>query len=203
MLKDVSDSKRINTHIEGERAKRPVDDPQPLPVSGLVLSAQFWPTFREEKLVLPQHMQEGLDEYTKGFQALKGNRTLVWKPHLGTVDVEIELGERVIRLKVSPMHAAIIHLFEEKDKWTVEELSSRLGTPVAAVKRKLALWQSHGVLKEGDGGAIVLIEEQAGSSVNHELLEGGGLEEEEVESAMASAQDQREEEYQVKHERIF
>jgi anaphase-promoting complex subunit 2 len=42
----------------------------------MVLSAQFWPAFREEKITLPEMMQESLKEYTKKFEALKGNRTL-------------------------------------------------------------------------------------------------------------------------------
>jgi anaphase-promoting complex subunit 2 len=49
----------------------------------MVLSAQFWPAFREEKIKLPDVMQKLLEEYTKKFEALKGNRTLNWKPHLG------------------------------------------------------------------------------------------------------------------------
>lgn len=49
----------------------------------MVLSAQFWPAFREEKITFPEIMQKSLDEYTKKFEMLKGNRTLNWKPHLG------------------------------------------------------------------------------------------------------------------------
>ena len=50
----------------------------------MVLSAQFWPSFREEKVTLPEEMQKLLEEYTKKFEAQKGNRTLNWKSHLGT-----------------------------------------------------------------------------------------------------------------------
>ena len=53
----------------------------------MVLSAQFWPSFREEKITLPEEMQKLLEEYTKKFEAQKGNRTLNWKSHLGTVTV--------------------------------------------------------------------------------------------------------------------
>ena len=52
----------------------------------MILSAEFWPTFREEKLELPEVFQKSLDVYTKSFEALKGNRTLNWKNHLGTVN---------------------------------------------------------------------------------------------------------------------
>ena len=57
---------------------------QDIPVKGMILSAQFWPAFREEKLELPTHMQTCLENYTKSFAALKGNRTLSWKPHMGS-----------------------------------------------------------------------------------------------------------------------
>lgn len=56
---------------------------QEIEVNAMVLSAQFWPAFREEKIKLPEVMQKSLEEYTKKFEALKGNRTLNWKPHLG------------------------------------------------------------------------------------------------------------------------
>ena len=49
----------------------------------MILSAQFWPTFREEKLKLPEVLQRALDKYTKAYEMLKGNRTLCWKNHLG------------------------------------------------------------------------------------------------------------------------
>ena len=56
---------------------------QDIPVTAMILSAQFWPTFREENLQLPDIMQRALDNYTKGYETLKGNRTLCWKNHLG------------------------------------------------------------------------------------------------------------------------
>ena len=52
-------------------------------MEAMVLSAQFWPSFREEKLALPEEMQKLLEKYTKQFEAQKGNRTLNWKSHLG------------------------------------------------------------------------------------------------------------------------
>ena len=62
----------------------------------MVLSAQFWPAFREEKITLPEMMQESLKEYTKKFEALKGNRTLNWKPHLGKNKVCKENGRLLV-----------------------------------------------------------------------------------------------------------
>ena len=52
-------------------------------MNSMILSAQFWPSFREGKLELPESFQKSLQKYTKSFEALKGNRTLSWKTHLG------------------------------------------------------------------------------------------------------------------------
>ena len=59
MLKDISDSKRINNAILGE------DQPEgkgllagrPFPVNAIILSAQFWPQFKDqENLQLPKEV---------------------------------------------------------------------------------------------------------------------------------------------------
>jgi anaphase-promoting complex subunit 2 len=47
---------------------------------------------------------------------LQGNRTLNWKPHLGSVNLDIELKDRKINLTVSPIHATIIWHFQTKSK---------------------------------------------------------------------------------------
>lgn len=42
-------------------------------------------------------------------------RTLSWKPHLGSVTLDVELEDRTLtNLTVSPFHAAIILHFQEK-----------------------------------------------------------------------------------------
>ena len=97
MLKDVADSKRINTNIHNREKKQRETKIQnkendlesgdtmesDIKVDTMILSAQFWPIFREEKLQLPDVIQGSLEKYTKAFEALKGNRTLNWKTHLG------------------------------------------------------------------------------------------------------------------------
>lgn len=82
-MKDVADSKRINSSINSD--ENPRREKQKFPVSCMILSAQFWPSFKEERLQLPEEVTKELDTYTEAFQDLKGNRTLNWKPHLGQV----------------------------------------------------------------------------------------------------------------------
>ncbi len=69
-------------------------------MSALILSAQFWPAFREDRLRLCPEWQQHLDRYTNIFEKLKGNRTLHWKPQLGTVAIEIEFCGRTFNMEV-------------------------------------------------------------------------------------------------------
>lgn len=82
----------------------------------MILSAQFWPSFKEEKLKLPEYIWQNLKRFTTAFEALKGNRSLTWKSHLGSVDLEIELKGRTLNVSVSPVHATILWHFQEKCK---------------------------------------------------------------------------------------
>ncbi|CAG0895375.1 unnamed protein product [Darwinula stevensoni] len=98
MLKDVADSKRINAFIHGLKEYGMPEFPS-YPVESMIVSDQFWPTIREEKLELPASVKEHLDIYTKAFEMLKGNRTLHWKTQLGIVHMDLELeGGRTINL---------------------------------------------------------------------------------------------------------
>ncbi|KAG8225667.1 hypothetical protein J437_LFUL006691 [Ladona fulva] len=198
MLKDVYDSKRINAHLHSDGNFK-LDDQQ-FPTTAMILSAQFWPPFKEENLVLPTIVQENLEAYTKAFETLKGNRTLCWKPHLGSVTLDIELKDRSLHLSVSPIHATIIWHFQEKSQWTIEELNQVMHVPSTMLRRKIAFWQSQGVLKEVSTDTFVVVEECPNrSKTNTSLVISSEMvcEDEEAESAMASAHDQREEELQV------
>ena len=108
MLKDIGDSKRINSLLHTVDGGCPELQTQAFPVNALVLSAQFWPQFKNETLELPPEIGEALEVYTKAFQTLKGNRTLVWKPHLGFANIALEIGDKKVNITVTPVQAAII-----------------------------------------------------------------------------------------------
>ncbi|KAK4305032.1 hypothetical protein Pmani_023056 [Petrolisthes manimaculis] len=204
MVKDVADSKRINSSINSD--ENPRREKQKFPVSCMILSAQFWPSFKEERLKLPEEVTRDLDTYTEAFQELKGNRTLNWKPHLGQVQVEVELKNRTLNLTVTPTQATIILHFEGRSKWSIEDLSSVTQVPKTVLRRKITYWQTQGVLQEVETDVFVLVEgEEAGEESGEATVAGisspslapPAIEEDEAESVMASAQDQREEELQV------
>lgn len=199
MLRDISDSKRINGLIETDPLFESA--PKKFFTNAMILSAQFWPPFKNETLELPPEIKEQLKVYTKAFEALKGNRTLNWKPHLGTVNIEIEIGDKTLDLNVSPMQATIIMHFQEKPEWYLDDLSQVMKVPATVLRRKMTYWQSLGLMSVTNSDKYILIEQDDSnariqstppSKKSQEMIYG-----EEEESPMASALDQREDELQV------
>ncbi|XP_016992187.1 anaphase-promoting complex subunit 2 [Drosophila rhopaloa] len=193
MLKDVTDSKRINAHIhsDGNRTENQLFD-----ISSLIVSAQFWPSFNKESLQLPEEIENEFKKYTKAYEAYKGNRTLNWRTVTGRVNIEIEIGDRTMEMVVSPTLAVIIYHFQNKSEWTIEDLSSITKVPPSALRRRLSFWQNHGLISETTPGIFTLLEKESEKS-QFEDMSLAEADEEDLESAMASASDQREEELQV------
>jgi anaphase-promoting complex subunit 2 len=200
MLKDIGDSKRINSHLhsgEGEGGQELLH--QVFPVNALILSAQFWPQFKAENLELPQEVADSLDVYTKAFQNSKGNRTLVWKPHLGFANIDLEIGDKKINLTVSPIHAAIIHRFQEQAVWGGQQLAASLRLPLSTLRRRISFWQDQGFLREStsapDSWSLVEEGPRAGQGRADMSLHGEGCSgQQDEDSVTASSADQREEE---------
>ncbi|XP_060520265.1 anaphase-promoting complex subunit 2 [Cylas formicarius] len=189
MLKDVGDSKRINQRIKQDAEYKEEN----IPLCAMIVSQQFWPPFKDEKLELHEKVIHQMNTFTNAFEALKGSRTLHWKNNLGIVNLEIELNNRTLNLSVSPVHATIIMHFQDKNTWDVEELSKEMRCPPTILRRKIGLWLSHGVLIETEPGVFCVQEEV---EERHHTQDDFYVEEYESESAMASAQDQKEEELQ-------
>ncbi|EDW01938.1 anaphase-promoting complex subunit 2 [Drosophila grimshawi] len=193
MLKDVTDSKRINAHIHsnGNCDETPLFD-----ISSMIISAQFWPSFNKESLQLPEELENEFKKFTKAYESYKGNRTLNWRPVTGRVNIVIEIGERVLEMTVPPTQAIIIYHFQHKNEWSVDELSSLIKVPPSALRRRISFWQNHGLISETEPGIFTLLE-KASEKTQFEEMNVTDADEEDLESAMASASDQREEELQV------
>ncbi|XP_034045788.1 anaphase-promoting complex subunit 2 isoform X2 [Thalassophryne amazonica] len=115
MLKDMADSRRINTNIREEESRLSEEEQPPLPLSAIILSSEFWPSLKEEKLELPPLVCQAMEAYTRRYEKLKAMRTLSWKSRLGSVTLDVELEDRLLtNLTVSPIHAAIILHFQDK-----------------------------------------------------------------------------------------
>ena len=208
MLKDISDSRRINARITEEKLS--ASDPsssstEHVPVNALIVSEQFWPPRRlresDSPLILPSPLREALDKFTRSFEVLKGNRTLNWKTHLGFVDIELELSDgRTLKYKASPAYATVIWHFESQPRWTVKELASTAQMSAHDVRKRIAFWQSQRLLREESSDTFVLVEDEAsGPSVGASsgLVMAVDDDEDDCESAVADARERREEELSV------
>ncbi|KAI8481929.1 Anaphase-promoting complex subunit 2 [Branchiostoma belcheri] len=187
MLKDVQDSKRVNDLIKSENLMEvrvevlwswgPV---QGVAVSGMIISAQYWPQLKETKLTLPPSVQQRFDSYTQAFQTM------------GLVDLDIELKNRRLSVMVNPVVATIIMHFQDKERWTLDELSTAMQVPSSVLRRRITFWQNYGLIRENPPGTYVLLEE--GADHHGDVMIDS---DEETESATASSQEMREEEMQM------
>lgn len=140
MLKDMTDSKRTDQHVQTQNTS--VMHPT-------IISKHFWPTLQSTSFEMPGQFKELRDRYAKEFQLFKPDKKLHWLPHLGTINLDIELDDRTLTVDVQPLEAAIIELFSEKDVWTVDEIIARVSkVDRAMIIRALGTWLDHGVVKD-------------------------------------------------------
>lgn len=87
-------------------------------LSSLILSSEFWPPFKSDTLALelPAEIKENFDRFTRSYEAHKGNRTLNWRPVIGSVEIEVETKDKTLNLNVPPVQAVIIHQFQAQGK---------------------------------------------------------------------------------------
>lgn len=68
---DMADSRRINANIREEDEKRPAEEQPPFGVYAVILSSEFWPPFKDEKLEVPEDIRAALEAYCKKYEQLK------------------------------------------------------------------------------------------------------------------------------------
>lgn len=77
----MADSRRINANIREEDEKRPVEEQPPFGVYAVILSSEFWPPFKDEKLEVPEDIRAALDVYCKKYEKLKVQPVGLWSDH--------------------------------------------------------------------------------------------------------------------------
>lgn len=176
MLADMTACKRIDARINsGEIANHHFTN---FSMNCVIVSAQFWPekfklsNFDEgSNMMLPQQVEQAIQTYTKAFETIKGSRTLHWMKNLGIVQLELEFGERVIPLSVTPLQAVLISHFQEQSVWKIACLSSAVGVTASLLRRKLIFWQNKGIIREVSADEYALVEDQTVSSAGVALLD--------------------------------
>ena len=115
------------------------------------------------------------------------------------VSIEVELESQTLSLKVSPGQATVLMAFESRPHLTLHELTRVTGTMPSTARKLVAFWIGKGVIREVSPDGFEVCEQCDGlataplcpSSLPPPL-------EDEAESAMAPAEQQRDEELQVR-----
>ncbi len=178
MLRDVQDSKRVDTIIRtdqnlrlshgmapGTNTRRDPPAPQAVELHAKILSRLFWPSLHEETFNIPLEIASLQERYEKGFENLKQSRKLTWLNALGQVTVELDLEDRVVTEEVQTWQASVIYAFQDPDAMPgtevtkeVSELVEQLDMDEALVRNALTFWVGKLVLKEIDTDTFTVLE---------------------------------------------
>ncbi|TFY75769.1 hypothetical protein EWM64_g8243 [Hericium alpestre] len=151
MLKDMTDSRRIDQHVQSQKSSI---------MHPTIISRHFWPPLQSSTFNMPGQFKEIQESYAREYAIFKPDKRLRWLPNLGTVHLEVELQDRTITADVSPLEAAFIELFSEKDVWTVKDLIERVGSiERSSAMRALISWVDRGVLKADGEDQFRLLEQ--------------------------------------------
>ncbi|EFN59544.1 hypothetical protein CHLNCDRAFT_19379, partial [Chlorella variabilis] len=154
MLKDLADSKRINANVKSVpntatplRRRRQLVNIDGL--SATIVSQLFWPTLPQDEFNLPPEVQAMLATYGAKYRSLKAPRKLQWKPNLGTVQLELAIGDQSLEFNVSPFHASVLMHFHTRPEWPAAELAEQMGVAPDALRRKIIYWINQGKARLG------------------------------------------------------
>ncbi|CAE6519784.1 unnamed protein product [Rhizoctonia solani] len=150
MLKDVTDSRRIDKHMIGR-----LDTP----LHPTIISHLFWPNLQSTTFKMPGQFQQMQEAFEQEYTEHKAGKKLRWMNNLGTVSLDLEFEDRAVSADATPLEAAVVELFSEQDTWSIDSLSSKLGiNDLAPIRAALMFWTSNGVLKPLEDGQYQLLE---------------------------------------------
>ena len=160
MLKDCADSKRTEQNFRNSSVSVFSN-----PFHATLISHLFWPEFEKNSIKLPGELARMTADYDRAYKIMKPEKKLSWIPDLGSVSMEVDLGDRKLDLVVSVIQAAVLECFSAKGEPIVGRSSANADTrpetssmTLQALQEELRLadpdiardalrfWQSKGVL---------------------------------------------------------
>ncbi|KAG6976323.1 hypothetical protein JG688_00001483 [Phytophthora aleatoria] len=171
MVRDIEDSRRLNVNVQSTAEKPEANatlaaeassgretesqlghsGTPSTRVDATIVSQQFWPPFQGEDFTLHPKMSKDIDAFKDAYHVLRNPRSLEWNPSLGSVQLSIELQGEEREFNVSPLQATIVLYFEEKDRWSVEELAAKLEISDDLLLKHVSLWVNHGLVSFASG----------------------------------------------------
>jgi len=119
---------------------------------------------------MPTHLRSQFTEYETEYGKIKRGRKLAWMDQLGTIELDVHLEDRTISIETSPIQAAVLYAFQERDRMTITEVVGVLESGLASARRAVMFWVLHGVLKEIAPDTFYVLEQAETSPPNQSRL---------------------------------
>ena len=132
-------------------------------VDAAIVSHIFWPTLQNTQFKHHARIQTELDQFSTEYGQLKNPRRLVWMNQLGTVQLELDVlevnpdGTAAIETReftVAPLLATLISHFEDKNQWSLEDLSNETGLAEHTIQKRMQYWVNNRVIKLLNGAPV-------------------------------------------------
>lgn len=124
----------------------------------VVLSKTFWPVNYETRDFDASecHYLKFLDHFNEFHLSYTKNRKVNFHNNIGEVELEISCNGSSIEVKCQPINAVLLTEIQEAGKFGVslKELSDKLKTDIAYIKRKMQFWLSKKIVKAEQQGNV-------------------------------------------------
>ena len=165
MLRDIMDSRRVDTFIHKDKRLHLEKDDAP-ELHTRILSHLFWPSLHAESFFIPPEVESLQERYSIGFENLKQSRKLTWFHALGQVTVTLDLQDRTVTEEVQTWQASVIYAFQplhDEDPSapvtrTVRELTNSLQMAESLLYNALTFWVGKVVLKQVSQDTYTVLE---------------------------------------------
>ena len=155
MLRDVLDSRRVDTFIHRDKELGLNDESGP-ELHTRILSHLFWPSLHSETFFIPPEVTSLQSRYSTGFEHLKQSRKLTWLHALGQVTVTLDLEDRTVTEEVQTWQASVIYAFQPSPSEdssmpitrTFDDLVELLQMADSLIHNALTFWIGKLVLKQ-------------------------------------------------------
>ena len=153
MLRDIKESERIKHAIAKNIDKANKGSMLPLDkLNACIISKGYWESVstEEDSFTPPPFLNTAFEAFASQYRSFKRQRTLHFRPHLGSVSLTLDFTNGSFHFRVTPIQAAIISMFNspERKSLNAEKIAKDLEIGVDEVRRKIAFWVCKGVLRE-------------------------------------------------------
>lgn len=152
MICDIVESEVINSKLRSN------EDIGTSKFVSIVLSHLYWQTLcdnlspENDYFKLPPSVTENFEIFNSEFSNLKKGRNLKLLPSVGSVKLELVIGNESRHFEVTPDKAAVISLFDEKShELSLENIASTLNMAPYIASKALEFWVKLEILVDNNG----------------------------------------------------